>query len=101
MVKRYGRAISADLPEIEGGAFVFASDYDTLAIHDKAATSFIDEIARALGWVREGGEEIVNLNDIRDEVLHWLEVAKSIPADTAAQPDRAAAGLAREGKHGT
>jgi len=31
MVKRYGRAITADLPELPGGAFVLAGDYDALA----------------------------------------------------------------------
>ena len=31
MVRRYGRALTADLPEIPGGAFVLAGDYDDLA----------------------------------------------------------------------
>ena len=68
--------------------FVTVEDYDTLKQHDAAATSFIEEIVQALGWTREGPEEIVNLNEIRDEVLHWLGTVKPTQADGGSEHGR-------------
>jgi ABC-type nitrate/sulfonate/bicarbonate transport system substrate-binding protein len=53
--------------------YLMAAEKLMLTENNDAATRFIDRLAKALGWEREGPEEIVSLEDMGDEILSWLK----------------------------